>query len=340
MRLVGGLGIIAVVSILLSNSSVHAQDKAGSLRLDQVIELPGIQGGFDHLAFDSEMDRVFVAAADQGVVLAVGLKDMKVRTIPGFVHPHSILVQRERSRVFVTDSGDGASAFIDIQTLGIIRKLPLAFGANCLLFNPQNDRIYVTAGGDRVQQTVSTLQSVDARTAKINKSISVLALHLQPMALDVATHRLFVNVADQDLIAIYNSQTLDQIGGWRLPDGHRNSPIAIDPQRHRLFVIATDPGLLLELDSTSGNLIGSERTPRDPDDMSVGASGNRIYVPGDGFLNVYAVGKSGELRVIERLETGPGARTATLIQSERKYVVAVPASTIRPARLLVYAIHE
>ncbi len=337
MRIALKVGICGFAAVLVS-SNIYPQNALTPLHLEQVIELPGVQGGFDHLAFDSSLNRLFVTAEDQGVVLAVDLRDKKIQTIPGFVHPHSILVQPEHSRIFVTDSGDRASAFVDTKTLGIIQRIPLALGANCLLYDSQNHFIYVTAGGDRVQQTSSTLQAIEGSTGQIAKSVSVAALHLQPMALDATTHRLFVNVADHDVIAIYNSDTLERISAWRLPDGHRNSPIAIDPEHHRLFVIAIDPGILLELDSTSGTLIASAQTPPDPDDIDFDESTKRIYVPGDGFLNVYSVGKVGEIHLLQQLETGVGARTGTLIQSEREYIVAVPSSGTRSARLLVYSI--
>lgn len=321
-------------------TGIHAQTQTEPvLRLAQTIALPGVTGGFDHLAYDPQRKLLLLAAADQGTVEVIDLKQgRKVESITGFKSPHSILFRSGAPSFLVTDSGADASALVDTAGLKRIRTLKLAFGANCVLFDPERKTVYVTAGGDRVGETTSTLEAVDPDTGDALMSVQIEALHLQPMALDSRTRRLFVNLADQNVIGIYDPNTLARIGTWRLPLGGRNSPIAFDPEKRRLFVVASDPGILLELDGDSGELRSSVSTPSNPDDMAFDPVTERVYVPGSGALSVYDASVPGRIKLIEEVKTGPDARTGILFASATRYAVAVPSVAKDGAQVLIFDI--
>lgn len=309
------------------------------LQISQTIALPGVNGGFDHLAYDPQRKRLFLAAEDHGSVEVIDLhRGQRVRSISGFRNPHSILFRPGASSFLVTDSGPEASALVDTAALKKTQTLKLALGANCILFDAQRKVMYETAGGDRVGEKTSTLETVDPETGNVLKSVQVGALHLQPMALDPKTGRLFVNLADQNVIGIYDRNTLARIATWPIPKGSQNSPIAFDPAQRRLFVVASDPGILLELDPESGELRSSVPTPPNPDDMALDGATGRLYVPGSGALSVYDVSVPGRLKLLEQARTGEHARTGLLFASATKYAVAVPAAGGRVARVLIFDI--
>jgi DNA-binding beta-propeller fold protein YncE len=331
-------------TIVLASISMAGLGQAESrpiLRLSQSIELPNVQGGFDHLAYDSVGKRVFVAAEDNGSIEVIDLqKAVRIASIPGFQSPHSILVRPGSSTILVTDSGPEASAFVSSVTLMKTRQLKLALGANCILFDAQRKRLYVTAGGDRVHLSSSILQSINPDTGEIVKSVTVNALHLQPMALDLATNRLFVNLADQHAVGIFNAESLQRISTWKIPGCKKNSPIIFDGEHHRLFVVCGDPGVLLVLDSDSGSVETSIPTPSDPDDMDLDASTNRLFIPGDGSLNVYDVSRSSHVKLIQRVATAKDAKTGLLLPGGRRYLLAVPSSKkAGKARIDVFDAH-
>ena len=310
------------------------------LRLSQSIELPNVQGGFDHLAYDSVGKRVFVAAEDNGTIEVIDLqKAVRIASISGFQNPHSILVRPGSSTILVTDSGPDASTLLSSVSLKKTRQLNLALGANCILFGSQRKLVYVTAGGDRVQQTSSTLQSVNPDTGEVAKSVSVSAIHLQPMALDRSTNRLFVNLADQNAVGIFDGDSLKMISTWKIPGCKKNSPIVFDGQHHRLFVVCGDPGVLFVLNSDSGSVTTSTATPSDPDDIDLDASTSRLFIPGDGFLQVYDVSRPDHVDLIQRVATAKGAKTGLLLPGGRRYLLAVPASKDNNARIDVFDVH-
>jgi len=319
----------------------QAQSPQRPVKLSQTIELRGVKGGFDHLAYDSAHHRLLVAAEDDGAIEVVDLNSGRlIKTIGGFKNPHTILVLPGKSEFLVTDSGPDSSALVDIAALKKIRTLKLALGANCLLFDPQRKVAYVTAGGDRVGEKTSTLEAVDPDTGDLLKSVQVSALHLQPMALDPKTGRLFVNLEDQGAIGVYNRGTLNRIATWHIPMGSRNSPIAFDPEHRRLFVIASEPGILLELDANSGVLRSSISTPSNPDDMALDPVTQRIFVPGKEAMSAYDVSVPGSIKLLQQVPTGEDARTGMLFDSATKYAVAVPAEGDRSARVLVFQIRR
>lgn len=337
------LAALFLSTIVLASVStvVHGQTETHTtMRLSESIQLPGVQGGFDHLAYDSVKKRVFVAAEDNGTVEVIDLPKMvRIASITGFQNPHSILLRPDSSIILVTDSGPAASALISPVTLKKMGQLKLALGANCILFDSQHNRVYITAGGDRVHQASSMLQSINPDTGEIAKSVAVNVLHLQPMALDPATNRLFVNFADQNSIGIFNADTLQLASTWKILGCRKNSPIVFDGKYHRLFVVCGDPGLLFVLDSDSGSVKASIRTPPNPDDMDLDASTNRLFIPGDGSLNLYDVSHSDRVTLIQRVATSKDARTGLLLPGGRRYALAVPASKGGTAHVDIFNVH-
>lgn len=329
--------IVLAITIISGSSSAWSQTSQGPYHLVKTITLPRVQGGFDHFAYDAALHRLYLAASDNGTLEVMDLREGKrVSSLRGFTNPHSVLVRANVDEILVTDSGKQASVLLQQSTLKKLKNLDLALGANCILLDPTGKRLFVTAGGDRVGQSDSTLQIVSPDSGAVLRTVRVPALHLQPMALDTEHKRLFVNIADQDVIGLFNSDTLERTGTWPIPKGHKNSPIAFDLESNSLFVIASDPGILMELDAASGALRASHPTPSNPDDLGFDPKSRRLFVPGEGALNVYQMGPSASINLIERLETGAEARTGIFLPDMDTYAVAVPGTALQPARVLLF----
>src|SRR5260370_9112522 len=70
-----------------------------SLRLEKTIPLPNLAGRIDHLAFDVENQRLFVAALGNNTVEVVDIKSNKVaRTISALAKPHAVLYDPDKKR--------------------------------------------------------------------------------------------------------------------------------------------------------------------------------------------------------------------------------------------------
>lgn len=331
--------ILSVLLPLAFSAQAPAQPPV-VLTLANSIPLAGVSGSFDHFAFDRKSGRFFLAAEDHGTVEVFALDSGKhLATIGGFKNPHSILILPGAPNILVTDSGASRSQLIDTSTLKRVRYLRLALGANCLIYDAQKKRAYVTAGGDRVGMHTSTLIAVDPKSGGVLQFVKVDALHLQPMALDTAKNRLFVNLADQNAVGIFDRGSLRLLAKWKIESAKRNSPIAFDAEHHRLFVVCDDPGVLVVFNTDTGKITDSVPVPADADDMDFDPASRRLFIPGERSLVVFDASNPDHVKKIAQVQTGTGAHTGLLLAREHKYLLAVPRQVKgEPAHVLIFNI--
>lgn len=307
------------------------------LILIKTIPLQGYTGSFDHFAFDAARRRFLLAAEDHGTVDVFDLPTgSHVRTIPDFDKPHSIVVRPGAATILVADSGPSKSQLLDAVTYRKLKNLRLEIGANCTLYDVQRKRIYITTGGDRVKRQRSTLIAVDPDTGNVLKSVPMPSIHLQPMALDAAANRLFVNLADKNMVAVVDRDSFRLLAQWPTEAAKRNSAIAFDSIKHRLFVVG-EPGALAVLNSDTGKIINTVSIPADADDLAFDEVSHRLYIPGgDGFLGVYDTTDPDHVKEIARIATRKEARTGMLVPGEHRYLLAASEGDGNAASVMVF----
>lgn len=315
--------------------------EAHSTKLVRSISLPGVTGGFDHLAYDPSSGLLFVAAEDQGTLEVLSFQTGKrVKTVPDFKSPHSIFVLHGLNRILVVDSEKSRSKFLATTDFKKSEPVDLALGANCILYDAGKKRLYITAGGDRVDMKTSSVVAIDPYTGKELASASIPALHLQPLALDRERNRLFVSIADHNSVGILDRNDLHLVKEWKLgPEQHHHAPIAFDAQSHRLFLAQDHPGKLIVLNTDTGSRVAELDIPGDADDMDFDAASHRLFLAcGDGYLETIDVSQPDKPRELSRISTGEGAATGMLLSSKREYILAVPAAKGKSARIDVFSI--
>jgi hypothetical protein len=77
----------------------------------------------------------------------------------------------------------------------------------------------------------------------------------------------------------------------------------------------------------------------DVNDMDPDASSRRIFIPGDGSLNLYDVSHSDRVALIQRIATAKDVRTGLLLPGGRRYALAVPASKGGTAHIDILDVH-
>ncbi len=340
MKSTRSTSLYSLLGLAVLHGIGHAQTSP-YLTMVKTIPLSGYTGAFDHFAFDETRHRVLLAAEDHATVEVFDLRaGTHLRTLAGFEKPHSILVRPGAATILVTDSGASKSQLLDASTYRKIHNVELALGANCLFYDPTKNRAYITAGGDRVHLPGSKLLAVNPDTGAVLRSVSPPSVHLQPMALDPVTNRLFVNMADKNTVAVVDGDSLRTVAEWKIDVAKDNSPIAFDGSHHRLFVVCGDPGVLAVLDSDSGKITNTIPVPADADDMDFDVRNHRLFIPGaDGFLGVYDVSDPDRVKQVGRIATRKGARTGMLIPGEHRYILAEPAVGEDVAQIVVFDTH-
>ena len=97
--------IITVAAFLLWPGVLPAQAQMASpLSLQRTIVLLGVTGKFDHFAYDSAGNRLFVAYAGNHSVEVDELSSGKVtESLTGFGKPHGLVWIAETKRLFASD---------------------------------------------------------------------------------------------------------------------------------------------------------------------------------------------------------------------------------------------
>jgi DNA-binding beta-propeller fold protein YncE len=240
------------------------------LELVQTVPLPGVRGRIDHLAVDADARYLFVAALGNDSVEVVDLRTWaRVAQITGLREPQGIGYVRNGHRLVVANAGGGVDLFdassrqrlsrieglddadnvrldaakgrvyvgyghalavIDAESGKLLSSIPLAGHPESFQLESSGRRLFVNVPSD------AQIAVVDAAR---NEVVATWALGEKranfPMALDEASHRLFVATRKPAALLVFDTQT----GARRadLPIGGDADDLFYDGKRKRLYVI-------------------------------------------------------------------------------------------------------
>jgi DNA-binding beta-propeller fold protein YncE len=314
-----------IVSCLALSAPAIAQANP-PLKLVQTVDLPGYTGDFDHLTVDMGHGRLLVAAEDHATLESFDLKSGKhLQTISGFGAPHTILVRPGASTILVTDSSVQGSKLLNASTLAIERNVKTTLSsADSMGYDPAKNRAYIVTGGKDIKMTTSELAIVDPTKGVQEGGIPINASHVEAMALERHGSRLFINLTDKNTVAVIDRRTKTILTQWKIGVAQVNSPIALDESLHRLFIVCREPGMLVVMNSDTGKVMAYVPAPGIADDIAYDRVAKRVYVPGGvGWIGVYNVSNPDHPKLIARVPSAVGAKTATLAPSLHKLYVAV-----------------
>jgi DNA-binding beta-propeller fold protein YncE len=310
------------------------------LRLLQSIDLPGVSGDLDHLAIDTEGQRLFLAAEDNGTLKVIDLKSGKlVRTLKGFNTPHSILYLPSAGELYVTD-GSKAVQVLDSNSFAVKKTIGTTPGADSIGVDSSKDRLFAVSGGKDVSMTTSAISEIDTKAGKLIREIPIDAVHVEAMALERAGTRLFVNVTDKNYLAVIDRATGAVVAKWPVPEAKANAPLAFDEANKRLFIVCRDPGKLVVKDSASGETVASFPTGAQADEVLFDAVHHRVYVAaGEGRIYPYQQIGADQYVALAPVVSAKGAKTALLApDATRLYVSVSPGEGKAGAKLLIYQV--
>jgi DNA-binding beta-propeller fold protein YncE len=318
-----------------------ADSGAAGLQLAGTIELPGVSGDMDHLAIDSDGQRLFLAAEDDGTLKIIDLKSGKlIRTVKGsFQTPHSILYLPGASELYVTD-GSKAVHVLDSRTLAVKKTIATTPGADSIGLDAAKDRLYAVTGGKDVPLPTSAISEIDTKTGKLIREIPIDAAHVEAMAVEKAGPRLFVNVTDKNYLAVIDRAAGKIVAQWPIREAKENSPLAFDETNGRLFVVCRNPGKLVVLDSSNGKTVASFATGARADEVVFDAVHHRIYVAaGEGKIYSYQQTDADHYTPLPPVASALGAKTALLSpDAAHLYLSVSPGDGKTGAKLLIYRV--
>lgn len=326
----------ALIALLLCSAAGLSQNappdvKTPPLRLVQVIPLPDVQGRIDHLTVDVKRRRVILSGLGNDTVEVVdAFAGKRIRTIKGLSQPQGVVYAPEVDRLFVANSVSGVVNMYDGATFELKGVVDFGDNADNLRYDAESKRLYVAYGD-------GAIGAIDVTTGRRMEVDLKLTAHPESFQFEKKGPRIFVNVADEKLIAVIDRKT-GVIAKWPLANASNNFPMLLDETNDRLLIGTRNPSRLKILDTSTGKEIASLPAAADMDDLIFDAQRKRIYLTGgEGTISVYRQVDSYHYDLIGTVGSRVGARTATFFAERDRLFVAVPATGDQMAALWVYA---
>lgn len=298
---------------------------------------PGYSGDFDHFGVDVKDNRLFLAAEDHGTVELFNLKTgQHERTLHVVETPHAFVYLPEHNRLVITDSGKGMTKILDATTLKVVGHIALEPGADSAEYDGSTGHLYIVTGGKDVGMKDCFLNEVDPLTGHVYAKLKFNSDHVEAVRAEQHGNRLFVNVADQNYVAVVDKKTLKVIGHWPLDGAQTNLSMALDEADHRLFVGTRNPSKLFVLNTDTGATVAMLDAPATSDGLFWDSARKRVYLPGgDGHLGVFQQVTPNLYAERPWIASAAGAKSGIVIpQLDRLYLAASPGEKGKGGEIL------
>jgi DNA-binding beta-propeller fold protein YncE len=262
----------------------------------------GGEGGWDYFEVDPDSGHVFIPRDSH--ILVVDAEGRQVADIPGVNGAHAIVFAPDIRKAFL--STEGSVSVLDVATLKIadVIRLP-GKDPDAILYDPFSKRVFTFNGGGTKDAT-----TIDAVTGKVLGSIP---LGGKPeFAQTDGEGRIYVNVEDKSRVTAFDSRTLKVLNSWPIPPCREPSGLAIDVVHKRLFA-GCHNGLMAAVDYTSGKVVSTVPIGRGVDANRFDPSSGLVFAScGEGVITVADQDSTGNLSVVQTIQTQQGARTMAL----------------------------
>lgn len=305
------------------------------------IPLPDVTGGdFDHFAVDRAHNRLYVTAEKHQSVEMFELDTGKhLASGGGYANPHSMNFVTGSNLLFIADGGDASVRVVEAATLKVVNRIPLRAGPDAALYDPTTRLLYVGNGGREEKTADSTLSVISVDQQKVVAQIAIPTDNIESMAIDHATHRLFMNMRGSKQIGVVDLEQNRLVDRWSAPGMNLNTPMAYDAPGHRLFVVNRKPGRLMVIDSRDGTLLSTVDCVDIADDMTYDAANQRLYITGAEGLSVMARTDTNHFHEVQRTET-KGGKTSVYVPELRQFYVVHTQSPLADAALDIFKVED
>jgi DNA-binding beta-propeller fold protein YncE len=320
--------------------SCTAQDHA-PLKLVATIPLPGLHDGdFDHFAPDVDGHRLFLTAEENNKFLVLDTKTNKlVHTLDNVEAPHSLLFRKDLRKLFIVAGDASAVQVYDSDSYKLLQEIKVAIDADSLAYDSSTHHLYVVNGGREAHTPYSLISVIDTDASKKLRDIKIGTDHVEAIVLEKSGPRMFCNLTGKSAVGILDRNKSVLQATWPLPAGDQaNVAMAFDEPEHRLFVATRKPGKLIVLNSDNGKVVTSLDAVGMVDDMSYDAKHKRLYLAGDGALDVFEQKDADHYALLSKVPGAFRAKTGILVPELNRYYLAVPHHENQEAEVRVYEV--
>ncbi|HEX4038065.1 MAG TPA: hypothetical protein VHX37_08405 [Acidobacteriaceae bacterium] len=282
---------------------------------------PGGEGGWDYVTVDAPNHRLFVTRATHTQAIDTTTGKL-LADIPGQIRSHGVALVPQLNRGFITDGGGkGAILVFDLKTYAVLGSIPTMPDSDGIVYDRTANRVLAVSGDGNALMVFNP--DIDPKTGHVE----TIPLGGAPEFLAPDGNRVYINLADKDLIAVVDLAAGKVIDRWPVAPGGHPTGMAFDLVHHRLFIGCRNPQKLIVMNSETGKIEAA---------LPIG-SGNdavRYFYPQvfascrDGSLTVIGE-NNGQFVVEQTVKTADGARTMGL--DPRPPRIFLPTAEMEPA---------
>ena len=333
------ISAVCTLSVLLPLLS-FAQSKE-PLKQVATIPLPGLKDGdFDHFTPDIDGRRLFLTdEANDKVDILDTNANKRIHTMENVKAPHAILYRKDLKQLFVVEGDASAVKIYDSDTFKPLAEIKVSVDADSIAYDPATSYLYVVNGGREAKTPYSLISVIDTNSQKKLRDIKIPNNHVEAITLEKSGPRMFMNITGKNAIGVMDRNKSELSATWPLPAGDKaNVAMAFDEPNHRLFIVTREPGKLIVLDSDNGKVIAELPAVGLVDDAVYDAQHKRIYLAGDGALDVFQQKDSDHYELLAKVPTAFRAKTGVLVTEWNRYYLAVPRHAGKEAEVRVYEV--
>lgn len=297
----------------------------------QVLQLPGGEAGigFDDLQYAPLLKKILVPGGRSGRLFLISTSSRQVSFIGGFTskatyaggHGDGTTSACEREGlIYATDRGSRSVKIVDPSAGRIIGGVRLSNSPDYVRCRPDVPEIWVTEPSKELIEILALGE--DGRSAKLSGSMMIQG-GPESLVLDPQRGRAYTHTW-KGTTYVVNLKTRAVIGTWSNGcEGSRGG--ALDGEKGLLFV-GCGEGKAVAIDVTTGKVVSSLKAGSGVDGIAFAAGLAHLYVPGGGSadLSILGVSGSGQLSLLDKVKTGPGAHTAAFDPEWQRVYIGLP----------------
>jgi DNA-binding beta-propeller fold protein YncE len=291
---------LSLISLLCA-FSVKAQTSGYHLIKKTVI---GGEGGWDYLSADHDNNRLYLSHGTQVEVL-----DLTTHKKVGAISPvngvHGIAAIGKKNKGITTNGRSNTATIFDLKNLAPIIELPTGKNPDALIYDAYSDRVFIFNHSD------ASATAIDVDAGKVLGTIQLGGEGVEAGTSD-GKGTIYVNLEDTHEIVSFDAKSLDVKSRWDITPGEEPTGLAIDTKTHRLFSVCHNE-LLMVINTDNGKIVLQVPIGKRVDGVVFDPSTNLIISSnGEGSITVVKEVSANDYKVIETVQTAPGARTITL----------------------------
>jgi len=329
--------------LVLACGSFAAQQGPGLIAKNP-IRLTNVEGRMDHLGVDVKGQRLFATAFDNRTLEVIDLKTgRQIRSITGLNEPQGAYYDPATNRLFVACGGDGTVKMFDGTTYQLLQTVTLDLDADNVRYDARSNHIVVGYGGEKFLAGKVTRPGGGGALAILDtngKQVGNIDMdaHPESFQLEKMGTRVFVNVPDRQEVEVADLVKGTVVARWPVTACTTNFPMSLDERHHRLFVGCRMPAQLAVFDTESGKIVASPAMVEHTDDLFYDAGKGRIYVLGEGFIDVWRQMDPDHYDRIGRVATPADSRTGLFVPDLEELFETTPHHGAQGAQIGVYGI--